>query len=531
MAEKIGDLAYKLTVDNAQFSSGMADAGQKIDKLAKDASGSSSKIQAAFANIGTGAKGVFDSFANGGLTSAIGSATSAIEGFATTAVSSFGPVGIAAAGVVAGLAAIATQASITGKEIADIAKLANSLGESTQNVQVLQRVLGGAGLDDGSQRTLILRFFDRIGDLKATLSTGGGATGQVLRSIGLSPEAIGNAKPEAAFEAIAIALANVDDVYLRTSASQQLFGRSFVDLEPIIRRGAAAFADARIEVERTGRTEGLVRFAEGTAQLSRQTAREFGGITDSVKRFWDVSSAAIDRGLARAERGLFIALEAAGLVARTANSGGDSSPVNAAAFDPIADRTNRASIAAASLAEKWREAWFTVGLTGRALEIYKAEQEGASEEQLAQLRTNDRILSNLERQVAVQRELTNAIQAGRSASEKFADQVAKINGATLAAGDRTALLANTFRDLERSLGGGGQNFAINGVSANSVESARITADLQTRRNNGAEDVQNRVLQVLQASQEIAAQTLAENRAIAEAVRNIPGFGIAPLRGN
>ncbi len=35
MAEKIGDLAYKLTVDNAQFSSGMADAGQKIDKLAK----------------------------------------------------------------------------------------------------------------------------------------------------------------------------------------------------------------------------------------------------------------------------------------------------------------------------------------------------------------------------------------------------------------------------------------------------------------------------------------------------------------
>lgn len=554
MAETVGNLAYKLTVDNGQFTSGMTQAGQQINTLSQQAKGGGSAIEQAFAGIGGSATKALDSFKSGGISGGIASLIGDVQGLGGSLAGIAGPWGVAAAGIAAGFTLIISAAGEASAKVNEINRLSKSLNESSENTQVLQRVFQNAGVEAEQSSTILLRFFDRIGDLRRSLreGQGGGETGKALRSLGLDPEAISRANPEAAIEQIVTALAQLPNAYDRASASQALFGRAFADIEPIVRRGAAAFQDARTQVANIGVGQQVLRLAEDTAAIDRNLRRFEGGTPwERIKRGWDDTLTGIANSWARFRLGVsefnIDALNALGVTGDARRDelirelrGQSATPsVQLSSLDRAGDaareRTRKADEAAGKLLETWRNTADTIGLSARQAAIVKAEQDGASEATLRELRARDAVLSRLERQAEICKEIQGVLNSSNAAIATFqiglnrANEVIGLRDGITSTAGQTAVIAGLFRTLERSIGlGGRESFANTGVTAGSIEEAKIIADLQTRQNNG-NDIQSRVLQVLEAARAIAEAQLEESRAIADALRNRPQLGIAPVR--
>jgi hypothetical protein len=483
MAETVGTLAYKMSVESAQFNAGMNQAGQQIDKLAQQSAGSSSLISSAFGRITDSAKSAFNGLTSGGISGAVssigGSLTSAVSGVAAA----LGPAGLAVAAFTAGLAALANQGLSTSKALADVTRFARVIGDTPKNAAVVQRVLQNAGLDAASAQQTMLRFFDRIGDMRRNLETGGrgGETGDILRRIGLDPVELSKLNAATAFEEIAVAISGMSRETDRASAASAIFGRSWQEIESIMRRGRGAFQDARRQVEAVASEIALANAARA-AGIQRERVREFGELTDGAQGAWNRFWARMDLGW---EHTKTRATEAAewianrfGTTLRLPQVPGRETPANIR-LDPIREANRDAE----NLLRTWQRTAETIGMSTREVEIFRLQQRGAD---VGLLEQQDRLIRRLEEESRLRKTI--------------ADQFDRLRPESL---------------------------ALTGMDFNSLDNFKLLAGLQTMQNNGLNDPRERDRIVLDAINDTLNLILDETR---DANRNAPRLAPAPRVG-
>jgi hypothetical protein len=539
LADQIGRLNYLITADQSQFSVGMAKAGADVEAFAQKTRAASVASGSAFDNMAKTASQGFAGIQASGL---IGNLTQ-VEGVVGSIGSAFTSTGGIAVGVIAaivlGLKKIAQESENATKAINNIKKTADIIGETPFNTQVLQRVLERGGIDKPEEvQALILKFSDRIGDLRA--NGGRGATGDALRRIGLDPTAISNANPESAFEEIVNALGNVRNAYDRASISQAFFGKQFDQVADVVRRGRGGFDEARRFVRNSGPDPDTIAAAAESQRFSRINEQNSSEMWGAWEKRWNeiLVGIRLARQRAKSEWSEFgrdlgeavrFYLNGTPIPTRTALAPPSSSIPSEFRFDAVAEARRNAITAATGDAEKLATQWQATaehaGMTARQADLQRLSQSGISAALLSQLRSLDSQLSIIERRNAAEAALKGLIESNRTSLEKFYSVIANINLASLTAFDQTRALAGSFRDLERSLGGGSAtDLTLTGTNVGSMEAFRTL----TNRDNGNQTLQGRILDVLQSAREIQERTLHENEEIARILRDQPGLGVAPI---
>lgn len=429
MAERIGELAYKLTVDNGQFSAGMGQAGTQIDKLAGQSGKGGAAIQAAFANVGTSGTQVFQSLTSGGPAAAIASLQGGVIGIGEAFTSALGPAGLIVGGLAAGLAALVTQAESTTKALQQIGRTARVLGESVRDTQVLLQVFSAGGFDPAEAQALLLKFQNKIGELRQNPNA---PIAHSLRNIGIDPTTIANAPLVESFGRINEALRNTANGFDRATAAREIFGRGSVELADIIARGANAVNVAQRDTDRYGASPETLARVEALRQKWKDFEAENVSIAKTIGKAWDEAMVGISEGwlafnrltasslegmfhlnairrqaetLARIQRELEVA-EAARAAARAA-----ATPEAIAAA--IAARTRTANLEASALGDNWRRTAGEIGLSGRQLEIYRLAQKGATAQELDALHVQDRHLARIEAEVRLRQTMRDQLRNER----------------------------------------------------------------------------------------------------------------------
>lgn len=529
MAENIGNLAYKLTVDNAGVSQGFNQSGQTLQRFSDQTRQQTAGMEQRFTGLGQIASGVFDGFKTGGVQGAIGLASAGLGGLSSQLITLAGVGATFTAGIIAGLKLVVEQAVAANKEIANIGKTARGIGESNRNTQVLQQVLRSAGFEDAAaQQQFLLRFFDRLGDLQRNTT---GPTGQALTRLGLDPEKIKDLKPEAAFEQIILALNRVDNVYQRAALSQEIFGRQFADLEPIIRRGASVFAEARDRVGAAGASDFMIQQAQATQSALRTVERldERHGATWT--QLWNHASTGLAAAWANYQVNLRqFGRDLGGALAGNTRTTSILAPVrgpNTAllALSESAARTREADAAAATLVTNWRAIADNAGRTAREVEITNRQAAGASRAKLDELIAADRLATASERRLAAEQQVASLVASTATAYERFAESIETINLAV--GGNRSRAQFAAFRDLERAVGNLNPS-ALTGVTAGTVEAAKLIAEAQTAARNGLSNPQDRVATILEQARQLSEAQLREMEEITRILRDRPELGLANL---
>lgn len=149
---------------------------------------------------------------------------------------------------------IATFSVAAVKAIAEsidkIGKLHQALGLSTQFLSEMNQVanLSGASLETLAKGSV--KLAKSIGDANDGLST----QVRALDKLGLSSQQLINLPLERQLETVADAISKMGNETLRTKVGMDLFGRSFVELAPLLLGGADAIKKGREEAEKFGLT-------------------------------------------------------------------------------------------------------------------------------------------------------------------------------------------------------------------------------------------------------------------------------------
>lgn len=215
--------------------------------------GAASSANAAAAHVGT---------------AAASSATS-ISGLLSGLASAAGPAtlwGAAAVGAIVGIGAAAR--SVTSDLVA-LDKFARRIGTDTTSAQTIVAVFERGGLSQEAAEATINRFRDRLGDLRTNFD---GQLAQSLRRLRLDPEAIGAEGLEQNFRTIFDALKGLESGYDQAALSQQIFGKSFQEIQASIQLGSGAFDFARERVNLFGDSEEEIERAKN----AQKQWREFG---------------------------------------------------------------------------------------------------------------------------------------------------------------------------------------------------------------------------------------------------------------
>jgi hypothetical protein len=529
MAEQIGSLAYKLTVDNGQFSTGMAQAGAQIDQLAQKSGQSSATIERAFA----GAQSSASSFA-GGVSGSVSQVASQFAGLGSSiAAFATGPIGIAVIAIgslVTALDKIEGAARNAVKQISDVGKFAKAFGESNEGVQVLQRVFKGAGFSEDDTQQVLQKFLSKIGELREGLASGKGSPVEdALKRIGLDPGAISKLGVEQALEQITRGLNQFGNRADSTRAANEIFGKSYLQLFDIIRRGSGAFDEARRNVAATGFSDADVEQAEKQKANIRRAQQNRDILSGAWDRAWarTFAGTGFETGLMDGLVNWFVERHIAPPTSDAAR--GNRGPDQAVQFDVVADAIKKADVQASELLstyEKQRDALSS--LTEAQKELAELEYYGlVTEARADQIRSLEREIGLLEHRKQIEHEMRGLLNSNRTALEKFADLQFKITQSSIDQSDASRLLGSAFRDIERSIGSGPGSFAIRGASAGSVEAANIIADFQVRGRLQEGGVQDRILNVLGLANEIAERNERELRSIGDALRGAPAVAEFP----
>ena len=126
-----------------------------------------------------------------------------------------------AAGLAAATAAIVRSQS---RAIDDLAKTADALGVTTQNLQALQFAAELTGTSANQLATNMERMQRRLGEV----ARGGGTAAKALEEIGVNIRDIQNLSADQQMEVLAQALAGVENAAIRASIANDLFGRDGV---------------------------------------------------------------------------------------------------------------------------------------------------------------------------------------------------------------------------------------------------------------------------------------------------------------
>ncbi len=414
MAENIGKLSYAITADNGQFTVGMGKAGADVEKFANQTKAQSTKIESSLQGIGNQANGLFQSLSSNGPAAAMSALSSEVTGLASSFASAVGPVGLFAAAVTGGFAALAHQASSAVKEIEQINKTARTLGESPRSVQVLLQAFQNAGFAASEAQSLLLRFESRLGEVR---QGGSSPTGDALRRIGLDPRAIANADLKTAFTEILQALKDVPNAYDRSRASQEIFGKSFMEMAELISKGRQSIDIARRDVDLYGPSQEVLdrvrQMTERMKDLKNQTI-DSGKVIASVWREVLVEAKsyldAIATGIAGATQ-LGIRRYIPNLYQRVNPDYVTGGPNFRAAPSPVFDvvqQTSEATKKANDLIAAWSRSATTIGLSARQVAIVGLN---ITELERTRLINQDRLLTRLEQEFALRRAMTDQLNS------------------------------------------------------------------------------------------------------------------------
>ena len=143
-----------------------------------------------------------------------------------------------------------------------IGKMSTATGISTTTLQEWAFAAEQSGTDINTVRNGVNRFARVISDA----SNGSMTATRSLEALGLSAEELGRLTPEEQMNALADAVAGVEDPTQRTALAQEVLGRAGADLIPFLVGGADGLRDLGVQAHEAGRIldEDAIRASERT---------------------------------------------------------------------------------------------------------------------------------------------------------------------------------------------------------------------------------------------------------------------------
>lgn len=270
MANILGSLVVSLLAETGAFQSGMSKAGYTARQTAKD-------IQGAFGRVGESIQGALSQF--GPMGQAISNVGSQIEGMFASfgkggsamgiAIGAIGAIGAAGITAAAGLSAMA----IEGAEVIErLSVISQKTGITIRDLQVFEAAgkTVGVSLEDMVTAT---RKFDQ--GLEG-MGKGAGVARAVLKDLGVTSKD----NTEALLQA-ADAFAKMADGPRKAADAVALFGRSGLDMIPLLNKGRAGILEMQKTVEEFAPTISVKAVAANEAW--RKSTVSLGEAWDSFK--------------------------------------------------------------------------------------------------------------------------------------------------------------------------------------------------------------------------------------------------------
>lgn len=230
MAVSIASLNISLTAITEPLSKGIEKAQKQIKDFADDARKALSKPIVGGAD---GAAGAAMSFAD------------AAERVTGISFSAAGAVDLLAQGFQIAKQAIADSM----QEIERTAMLAQTLGIATEQLIGFQHAAEMSNIGAESFNKMLEKMVRSLGEIRAG---GGKGAAEALQRIGLNSQQIASMGTGPAFEAIAEAISKIENPADRAAAATAIFGKSGMELLPVLEQGKAGLAEAAAEAERLG---------------------------------------------------------------------------------------------------------------------------------------------------------------------------------------------------------------------------------------------------------------------------------------
>jgi uncharacterized protein with GYD domain len=159
------------------------------------------------------------------------------------------------AAVLGGIAVAAliamTKAGLASVDM--VAKLARALNTGTEGIIALQHAAKLGGVSVEKMDKAIIKMFKNVGEA----TTGLGLAKDSLDAMGLSATDLSQMDADAMFGAIAGGLMTIQNAATRAYHANALFGKSGVELIPIMLKGAAGIREMREEADALGITFGI----------------------------------------------------------------------------------------------------------------------------------------------------------------------------------------------------------------------------------------------------------------------------------
>ena len=187
----------------------------------------------------------------------------------------FGKLKLAGASLAGGLAGLGAGIVIGGLQsaVSGAFELASSMSEAASRVgvtvealQELRVAANANGLSNEQLESSMARLNIQLGDLQ----NGAGPATKAFAAIGLSAEQLKGLKPDEALGLIADKIAAIKDPALQAAAAQDIFGKSYAAMLPLLKGGKEAFDEAAEASRRQG-------------QLSTEDAQKLDDLADT----WD----------------------------------------------------------------------------------------------------------------------------------------------------------------------------------------------------------------------------------------------------
>ena len=161
---------------------------------------------------------------------------------------------------VLGGVAVAALVAMTKAGLASVdmvAKLARALNTGTEGIIALQHAAKLGGVSVEKMDKAIIKMFKNVGEA----TTGLGLAKDSLDAMGLSATDLSKMDADAMFGAIAGGLMSLEAGAVRAHHANALFGKSGVDLIPIMLKGAAGIREMREEADELGISFGIKQAA------------------------------------------------------------------------------------------------------------------------------------------------------------------------------------------------------------------------------------------------------------------------------
>ncbi len=153
------------------------------------------------------------------------------------------------------LGAVAGGAAILGGLAKNAFELGSSLTEAAAKVGVTVEALQEmrfAATQNGISIETMDGSLNKMSKTLGSLQLGNKATAETFNQLGLSAKSFIGLTPTESFAKIADALKNVKDETIRSALGNQIFGRSYAELKPLVDLGAKGIAAAAAEKRKDG---------------------------------------------------------------------------------------------------------------------------------------------------------------------------------------------------------------------------------------------------------------------------------------